>query len=48
MLPQKMRTNEILKMWNDKLSDVCDITPRNDALILLGDFYAKTWERTFK
>ena len=44
MLQQKMRTNKMLKMWNafnNKLSDVCDKTPINDALILLWDFNAK-------
>jgi hypothetical protein len=45
MLPQKMRTNETMKMWNvfTLFSDVCDIlvTPRNDALFLLGDFNEK-------
>jgi endonuclease/exonuclease/phosphatase family metal-dependent hydrolase len=27
---------------------VCDKTPRNDALILLGDFNAKIWKKTLK
>jgi len=39
-----MRTNEMLKMWNDFIIcmlDVCDKTPRNDALIFLGEFNAK-------
>jgi len=31
-------------MIYNKLSDVCDKTPRNDALILLVDFNAKIWK----
>jgi exonuclease III len=42
------RNDEDVKRFYNKLSDVCDKTPRNDALILLGDFNAKIGERTFK
>ena len=32
---------EDVEQFCNKLSDVCDKTPRNGALILLGDFNAK-------
>jgi len=35
------RNAEDLGQFYSKLLDVCDKTPRNDALILLGDFNAK-------
>ena len=40
---ENKRNDEDVKRFYIKLSDVCDIlvTPRNDALILLGDFNAK-------
>ena len=43
----KRNDEEVERMYN-KLSDVCDKTPRHDALILLGDFNAKNVERTLK
>jgi exonuclease III len=36
----KRKAEDVERFYN-KLSDVCDQTPRNDALILLGDFNAK-------
>jgi len=36
----KRNAEEVERFYN-KLSDVCDKSPRNDALILLGDFNAK-------
>ena len=38
---ENRRNAENVEQFYSKLSDVCDITPRNDALILLGDFNAK-------
>ena len=37
----KQNTEDVKRFYN-KLLDVCDKTPRNDALILLGDFNAKS------
>jgi exonuclease III len=36
----KQNAEDVERFFN-KLSDVCDKTPRNDALILIGDFNAK-------
>ena len=38
---ENKRNTEDVERYYNKLSDVCDKTPRNDALILLGDFHAK-------
>ena len=38
---ENKRNAEDVERCYNKLSDVCDKTPRNDALILLGDFNAK-------
>ena len=39
---ENKRNAEDVKRFYSKLTDVCDKTQRNDALILLGDFNAKT------
>ena len=41
MLPQEMRTNEMLKRWNDSIISCQMYATKHDALILLGDFNAK-------
>jgi exonuclease III len=38
---ENKRNNEDVERFYNKLSDVCDKTQRNDALILLEDFNAK-------
>jgi exonuclease III len=38
---ENKRNAEDVEVFYNKLSDVCDETPRNDAFILLGDFNAK-------
>ena len=39
---QNKRNVEDKERFYNKSSDVCDKTPRNDALVLLRDFNAKT------
>jgi len=41
MEDKNKRNAENVERFYDKLSDVCDKIPRNDALILLGDFNTK-------
>jgi len=38
---ENKRNAEDVERFYNKLSDACDKTPRNDALILLGNFNAK-------
>jgi exonuclease III len=38
---ENKRKSEDVEQFYNKLSDACDKTQRNDALILLGDFNVK-------